>query len=249
MTVLKADRIEIVHHARRTSVSLDSMVRINRKAAGLNVFRLGRLALVAAVGITCGSMALYPGGTYLDPSMRGYSIFLNSLSDLGSRRSWSGTANPASWFYTVGALMFVVGTASCLLGLLRVYSRLPGSRGLVRGAGALLSLTALAMIGVAFAPQDQFQVLHGGLTLFAIGSFPLASLLLGIATLKGNSRWAPFSWFTLAIVIALWGASIFGKPQTKLQLAVPVTLQKIVAICIIVTLAAHSKRAERLSKE
>lgn len=223
------------------------MVAINRRA-GLNGFRLGRLALAAAVAITCGSIVLYPGGTCLDPSTRGYSMLLNSLSDLGSRRAWSGEVNPASWFYTAGALLFVVGTAASLLGLLRFYSRLPGSGGLIKGAGALLRLTALAMTGVALAPQDRSHALHSGFTLFAIGSFPLASLLLGIATWKADSTWAPFSWFALAIVIVLWGGSTAGQPQTNVQLAAPVTLQKIVAIWIIVTLTVLGNHVERLLK-
>ncbi len=59
-------------------------------------FKLSRLGMVAAAALAMTAMPLYPGGTPLNRGTRGYSLFHNSLTDLGRTVAWNGEANPGS---------------------------------------------------------------------------------------------------------------------------------------------------------
>jgi hypothetical protein len=211
-------------------------------------FKVTRLALAASAGLTCFAMALYPGGTYLDPTTRGYSMFQNSLSDLGSGVSWSGQPNPGAWVHLAASIMLIAGSAACFIGLVRAYSISPATTLLARLAGGLVAVAAIAMTGVAFEPQDRFPTLHGNFTVLALGAFALATLLLSIATALSDRsrRLVPIGWLTLTGVIVAWSCVIPKRPTTPVDLAIPVILQKLVAVVLLATLTFQSYQAERL---
>src|SRR5476649_1313402 len=97
--------------------------------ASATVFKLVRWAIALAVILTGVAMILYPGGTLRDPSVRGYSMFQNSLSDLGSSVAWDGQTNAlGALVFTMAFTLFAISTAACLLALVRVYAASPGVR-------------------------------------------------------------------------------------------------------------------------
>jgi hypothetical membrane protein len=214
------------------------------------VFRLTRWALLAAAVLTGIAMILYPGGTFLRPASPGYSFFENSLSDLGSTVAWSGEANRGSPFHLAASLILVLAGCACVLGLIRVYSSSLIPRRLARGAGIIVLLAGTALLGAALTPQNRYPALHGRFTLLAVGSFPVATVLLGLATaLDGRlRRRVTICWFVLTSIVVAWtSVMLSARPTTDLQMAIPVTLQKLVALTLVGTLVFQSYEAERVA--
>jgi hypothetical membrane protein len=214
------------------------------------VFRLTRWAFVVAAALTGIAMILYPGGTFLRPASPGYSFFQNSLSDLGSTVAWSGRANRGALFHLAASLILVLAGCACFIALIRVYSSSLIPRRLARGAGIVVLVAGTALLGAALTPPDRYSTLHGRFTLLAVGSFPIATALLGLATaLDGRFRArVAICWFLLTSLVVAWTSVMLSvRPTTDLQLAIPVTLQKLVAITLVGTLMFQSCEAERVA--
>jgi hypothetical protein len=121
---------------------------------------------------------------------------------------------------------------------------------LARAAGAVVLVAGAGLVGAALTPQDRYSALHGQFTLLAVGSFPMATALLSLATAL-NARFrrrVPISWFVLTLVVVAWASVMLSaQPTTDLELAIPVTLQKVVAITLVATLTFQSYEAERVA--
>jgi len=212
------------------------------------VFRLTRWALLMAAALTGIAVLLYPGGTFLRPARPGYSFFQNSLSDLGRTVAWNGQANRGSLLYLAASLILVLAGCACFTALIRVYSLSACARGLTRVAGAFLLLAAAGLTGAALSPQDRQAALHGRFTLLAVAAFPVATALLGLATARDNRfrHRVAICWFALTCIEVIWTSVMLSVlPTNDLQLAIPVTLQKLVAIALVGTLVLQSWEADR----
>jgi hypothetical membrane protein len=212
------------------------------------VIRAIRWALLGAILLTISAMLLYPGGTSLNRDVRGYSFFHNSLSDLGATVSWNGVPNRGSLLEIFASLALVVAGALSVVVVIPAYSATTLSRAFARAAGAVLLVSSVALIGLALAPEDRAPVLHGRFTLIAVGSFPLATLLLSAASAicRRFPRRVWLAWFGLTTVVVAWLSAMSIQPETDLTLAIPVTLQKVVAVCGIGTLLFQVHEVERL---
>jgi hypothetical protein len=211
------------------------------------VFKLTRWALLVAAVLTGVAMILYPGGTVLRPATRGYSFFENSLSDLGGTVAWSGQANPGSLFHLAACLILVLAGGSCFLMLIRVYSSSPTTGFLARAAGAFVLVAGAGLVGAALAPQDRHPALHGQFTLLAVASFPMATAFLTLATARSgrHRRRVPICWGMLTVIVIAWAVVMLStRPTTDLELAIPVTLQKVVAVTLVAVLILQSFEAE-----
>jgi hypothetical protein len=214
----------------------------------LMVFKLTRWAAVSAAALTGIAMLLYPGGTLLNPSTHGYSFFQNSLSDLGSTVAWGGQPNShAAQFLMSGAGILALAGVGCFVALVRVYSSSRVTRWLARIAGAAGWLSCAGLIGASLTPADRNLALHGRFTLLAFGAFLVAILLFAWATALNDRfpRRVPIGWLALALVLVGWISVMPWAPATDLELAIPVTLQKIVAIAMLVIFSFQSYEAER----
>ena len=213
------------------------------------VFRLVRWVAALAVVLTGIAMLLYPGGTLRDPSVRDYSLFQNSLSDLGSRVAWSGRTNtPGAQIFTAAFTLFAVGSAACLLALVRLYAASPVARRVSFMAAGMGVLSCAGLTGAAMTPQDLDLALHGSFTMLALVGGVIALLLLAYATALDRRfrRRVPVGWLTLAALLVAWMSVMPWRPSTDLALAVPVTLQKVVAVAVVATLLFQSREAERV---
>jgi hypothetical protein len=134
--------------------------------------------------------------------------------------------------------------------LIRLYSSSRIPRRLARAAGIFALVAGAALLGAALTPPDRYATLHGRFTLFAVGTFPRATAFLGLATaLDGRfRRRVAISWFVLTSIVIAWtSVMLSARPTTDLQLAIPVTLQKLVAITLVATLVFQSCEAERVA--
>ena len=211
------------------------------------MLKLTRWAAVSGAVLTGIAMFLYPGGTLLNPSTHGYSFFQNSLSDLGSTVAWGGQPNSrGARFFLSGSGILAVAGVGCFVALVRVYSSSRITRWLAHTAGAAGWLACVCLIGASLTPQDRNFALHGRFTLLALGAFLVATLLLAWVTALNNRfpRRVPIGWLVLALVLVAWFSVMPWAPTTDLALTIPVTLQKIVAVAVLVIFPFQSHEAE-----
>jgi hypothetical membrane protein len=212
------------------------------------VLTLSRYGALTAAVLTVVAIFLYPGGTSLNPTTRGYSFFQNSLSDLGSTVAWNGQANPSASVHFAASSVLVAAALGCFGVLIRIYSTSPIARWSSRIAGAVLVLAGVGVIGVALTPYDRDAPLHGRFTLLAVSAFPIATSLLCVATLVTDRlrRRVAVGWCALTAVVVVWASTMLQSgPMTAMQLAIPVTLQKLVAGALVAIIVFQSREAER----
>lgn len=212
------------------------------------IFTLARWACIVAVVLAIISMLLYPGGTFHDPSRRGYSFFQNFLSDLGATVAWGGQPNYASAILFVtsfSALALVLAGAT--VALVKLYSSSKIRRRLSRTAGAAGVISCVSMIGAALTPPNLFLSLHIQFGSLAHAGCLLTSLLFAAVTARDNRvpRGVPAGWLLLAIVIIAhysmqWGPGI----ETVQGLTFHVTAQKIAAIAVLAIFIYQSYKAD-----
>jgi hypothetical protein len=214
----------------------------------LIALNLTRLAAFGGAALTGIAMFFYPGGTFRNPSANGYSLFQNSLSDLGSTIAWNGQPN---YF---GALSFVSGFAIlalagavCFVALVRVYSSSRITRWLARAASAAGILSCAALIAAAVAPEDRNPALHGQFTWIACGAFLAATLLFTFATALNDNfrRRVPLGWTLLTLVLFAWIAVGPLRLINDPSLTIAIVLQKVVGIMMLSIFAFQSYEAKR----
>jgi len=215
------------------------------------VFKLTRQAGIAAALLIGVAMLLYPGGTFRNPSTSGYSFFQNSLSDLGSTIAWRGRPNPTgALFFAAGSAIAALAGIGCFVTLVRVYATSRSARYPARAAGAAGVISCVGLIGAALMPQDRFPALHGQLSLLAALACPVASLLLASTSFRDRRfpRRVAGGWLLLAIVLISWVSIMqWGPaPTTDEWLTIPVTMQKIVAVAIVVVFSYEMYEADRV---
>lgn len=210
-----------------------------------------RWATTLAVVLILIAMLVYPGGTGRDPTARGYSFFRNSLSDLGSTVAHSGESNHLGaglFFASLGLLTIAIGR--CLVALIRLYSRAPVPRYLVRAAGIGGMFGCLALAGVAFTPHDKSPELHGQFTLVAYLAFVIAAIFSGLAAARDGrfSRGAVTAWLVLAGVLIVHVSIMRLGPlvTTDSSLMLHVTSQKIVALAVVCILVYQGREVSRI---
>jgi hypothetical membrane protein len=210
------------------------------------VLKVTRYGAILAAVLTIIAMFLYPGGTVLNPNTSGYSFFQNSLSDLGATVAWNGHVNPSSRIHLAASVMLVLAGVGCFGSLVRLYSGSPITTWLAGTAGAVAALAGVGLIGAGLAPYDRDAALHRWFSLLAVMAFPVATSLLFVATVVNDSlrRRISVGWFALTGVVVLW-ASMMLRPQptTELELAIPVTLQKLAAAALVATIVFQSREA------
>jgi hypothetical membrane protein len=107
-----------------------------------DMFRLAAATCILFFLMTAIAMLLYPGGTFVDPSTRGYSFFANFFSDLGATRTPSGATNTLSMILFASALAIVgIGLAVFFVALTEFF-RDSRSGPILPTTGAVLGVIA-----------------------------------------------------------------------------------------------------------
>jgi hypothetical membrane protein len=205
------------------------------------------LAIALLAAITSGR--LYPGGTVLDASTRGYSFTHNFLSDLGSTVAFNDGRN------TVGALLFdvaiivaVLVLAGTFIAVVRLLSTAPRGAAFARLAGVAGAVVCVGFLGVAFTPLDRAFRIHMVSSLIACYSFPVATTLLAVGTSRdGRFRArAMLGWAMLTVVLVSFiGMAHLGPSvATERGVMTQVITQKIMAVSVLVVLWLESTEVE-----
>ena len=207
-----------------------------------------------AVGIaaTCclAAMAVYPGGTALDPATRGYSLSRNFFSDLGSTVAYGGQPNEP------GAMLFVASLAALLVGvagfLMASYGVFAGpARSWARVAIALGVLVCIAFSGVALTPEDRFFMAHVQFTYSGFRIAPGVAAFLAVATFRDTRfpRRAGIVWVLLGAVLCGYLAVLERGPHATSDagLVTQVVAQKLVTVAAVLALIFQSYHAARIT--
>ena len=208
-----------------------------------------RYALSIALLAVVVSGLLYPGGTVLDASTRGYSVTHNFLSDLGSTVAFNDAPNTAgAVLFAVGVLLGVAVLASTFVGAVRLLSTEPRARAFARLAAVAGALVCLGFLGVALAPADRAFRLHILSSRGAFYSFPVATALLAMATMRDGrfrSR-ATVGWLTLTVVLVgfIVVAHVCRGLAPTRAVTTEASAQKIMAVAVLVVLWIESREAE-----
>lgn len=211
-----------------------------------------RYGLAIASSALVASGLLYPGGTALDASTRGYSFTHNFLSDLGSTVALNDARN------TAGALLFgcalivgVVLLAGSFIAAVRLLSGTPRGRVFARFAVVAGGLVCAGFLGLALTPLDRAFQLHMVAGMVAFRSFPVATALLAIATVRdGRFRArAAVGWAALTVVLVGFVVMTHLGPSTATErgLIIQALTQKIMAVTVLVVLWVESREAEMAS--
>jgi cytochrome bd-type quinol oxidase subunit 2 len=208
-----------------------------------------RLALAGALVLLGASIVLYPGGTFLDESTRGYSFAHNFLSDLGStvalnyQRNWAGAI-----LFGLAIVLGVFTLGACIVATVRVLSVATAARFLARLAAAGAVLVCVGYLGVAVTPEDRSMGLHLAFGMVAFRTFPVVTTLLALATMRDDRfrARAATGWIVLTLVLAGFIAVGHLGPSVRTEhgLTVQVLTQKTMALAVIVVLWLESHETE-----
>jgi hypothetical protein len=120
-----------------------------------------RYGLAVALSAAVASGLLYPGGTVLDESTRGYSLTHDFLSDLGSTVAFNDASNTAGALLFAVAVVVAVGVlAGSFVAAVRLLSASPPARPFARLAAVAGALVCVGFLGVALTPADRAFGLH-----------------------------------------------------------------------------------------
>jgi hypothetical protein len=198
-------------------------------------------------------MFFYAGGIYNNPSIKGYSFFMNFFSDIGRTVAHSGDSNMISFiffslaFFLVGALLIPMFIAfpfffdkNTLNWVLVIF-------------GSLLGLfTAICFMGITFAPSDIHPAAH---SFFVYGGFItgfLVSILYSASIFRKESynKLYGFNFLFFTIILAFYLGILFVGPsiETPHGLIIQVTGQKIVLYTFAACLFIHGYGAYKQEK-
>lgn len=134
--------------------------------------------VVAFVVLDAAAMALYPGGTWWDPTTHGVRFWQNFLCDLEWNPALNGEPNPVGSRLAQTAMLVLVAG---FVPFWWIAARLFPARRVLGAAVRVLGLTSVAgMVAVVLMPSDRFGALHGAAVVLA-GLPGLSAALLAAA--------------------------------------------------------------------
>jgi hypothetical membrane protein len=219
----------------------------------VTIWTLVRAAILWFVVCAGAGMALYPGGTRLDPGTVGYSFTQNAFSDLGRTVARNGEPNPVSaTLFVLGLTPAGVGLAGFFVALLPLVSNHSRGRG-VAWFGCLAGIVAgVAYVVVAWTPANRLPFEHVMAQNWAFRSFLVASVLLGFVTARStifSFRTAAVWWMFGGLLLAFILIGIFGPSRrTEAGLVIQVVAQKVIVFSALVIVAFQSYEAQRASR-
>jgi hypothetical membrane protein len=149
-------------------------------------FRLSAIFFALFVMLTAVAMALYPGGTILDPKTEGYRLSENFFSDLGRRHAPDGRSNLPSMILFITAMGFsALGGVIFFVNAPRLC---PQNRQWARAASFFGVISALSYLAIGAYPIDLYEQTHLLFVQIAFSASFFAATLYYIAMAR-NPIW------------------------------------------------------------
>ena len=178
------------------------------RATGRRAALATLLCLLGFAGSWLGAMALYPGGTWLDPTQMGQSFFGNFFCDLAQPTSLSGVPNPVGSRLAQGAMLLFAGALAGLFWVVpQHFAPTLRARAGVRAMG---TLSVLVFIAVPLTPSERFGNFHAALALLASALGMLAALVAVRALLISPGRARALGVLgALGLAVGAFAAAVF----------------------------------------
>jgi 4-amino-4-deoxy-L-arabinose transferase-like glycosyltransferase len=212
------------------------------------ISRLSRWAATGAVLLIVIAISLYPGGTRRDSRATGFSFSQNFLSDLGMTVTHGGESNRIGAGVFAASFGFLaLSIVGCALAFLRFHSTAPRARSLAAAGAIGVLLVGAGLLGAAVSPADVSPTVHMRSAALASATAPLALLLFAAAAARDSRlpRRVSVAWVVLAIAVGAWFAMRWGPGvNTDLGLRIQATVQKAVAVAIVVGLVYQTYQAK-----
>jgi hypothetical protein len=224
-----------------------------RRGQTMRIFRIAGAMAIGSIGFGVASLLLYPGGTYLDRSARGYSFFHNLLSDAGMTVAFSGQPNPVgSMFATFASVLAAAAVIGCAAGLVGVYCSSRAQRRASRTAAALLVMSCVGWVGAVFSPPNRSPLLHMHFATLALGATAAATLSFAVATMRDRRfpRAVPLAWTAVTVMIPALLSARWWAPAvtTDGALMFHAIMQKLVIFGSVGILIYQSRVASRVAR-
>jgi hypothetical membrane protein len=215
----------------RSSLQIDKSLML---AVGLAL-----ASVVQFVAVVPRAMQLYPGGTILDATTRGYSWNENWLSDLGRVRAFNGDDNRASAkLFNRSVVVLGIGMILFFLASNRAFEEMTPLRAIGQMSGVL---AGVGLIGVGFTPVDRFYTAHMNSLLLWI--IPMAGYAVILAIECFNSGGFLNQLLAAACTLLVLGVGYYALSTATTEV---IRVQKLVAVLSIswfVMLAARVSMA------
>lgn len=218
------------------------------------LFRWISVGCCAFIVLTSVAMVIYPGGTWRDPTTRGYRFSRNFFSDLGMTVAHNGAPNTPSLVLFVLAL--ALGGAGLALFFLLVprFFRRDGWVKVLAGGGSLLGVVAgLSFIGIALTPANLYKDAHILMVNVAFRAFPAAVGCYVVAILWEPAYPNRFLWSFGALggLLLLYLVLLTQGPPVEQAggLVIQAVGQKIIVYASLLGIAAQSLAAASLLQD
>lgn len=213
-------------------------------------FTVSVIACTVFLIFTSLAMVFYPGGTLLDPTIRGYSFWMNALSDMGMTRVFSKVPNRlSSVLFTLGLGSAGVGLGIFFMAFARFFKQTTVESFLGRSGAFLGVLAGIAFVGVAATPADLFLQSHLWFVNWAFQLFTLATLCFTICIML--SRCYPrgdgliLAGFTVLLISYVMLLNLGPSMDTPRGLMIMVAGQKVIAYASVISVLILALRARQ----
>ncbi|MBK9032473.1 MAG: hypothetical protein IPL61_14380 [Myxococcales bacterium] len=213
-----------------TAPHVDPAIARARRRAGLLLY-----AAIQFVVLTAIAMVAYAGGSFADPSSRGYQFTRNFLSELGATRSWGGRPNHVSAGLFALALGGLGLAFAAFAGTWRAFAF---GRGRARRAGvaaqACGTASGAAFLAVAVTPINVALTLHNAFVTAAFGLlFGYAASITVVSWRNGAPRARLAASLAYLLLVGAYFATVVVAVRTGVTTArgfqMMVISQKLVA--------------------
>ncbi|MFX0043857.1 MAG: hypothetical protein ACFE8L_13175 [Candidatus Hodarchaeota archaeon] len=199
-------------------------------------------------------MLFYAGGTYRDPSIEGYSFFMNFFSDIGRTVAHSGESNLLSFvFFSLAFFIVGIFLVPSFLAFPNFFDRGSMEYWISIGGSILGIFSAFCFSGITFAPSDVHRAVHIFFVYagFLIGFFAAFLYSIAIFVNKNYPKHYGYNFIVFTVILALYLVFLFAGPssETANGLVIQVTAQKIVLYTFAICLFIHGYSAWKVEKE
>jgi hypothetical protein len=217
-------------------------------------FRFGIFACLQFVVVTIVAMGIYPGGTMVEPSNRGYSFFRSFFSELGMTVTSGGRPNLPS------AILFIIALTVAGAGLIVFYLATPRFFQQPRLArvlsvvGSILGVVSGgAYIGIAWTPANLFEEAHTHFVLLAFRSFLVVVVCYAVAIFVNkaypNRYGVVYVLFAALLAGYIWLLTQGPGLETERGIVIQATGQKVIVYAAILCTLIQSWGALRQGDE
>lgn len=193
------------------------------------------------------AMAFYPGGTYTNPTTKGYSFFQNFFRELGLRATHLGGQKIISLALFAPALVMVEAMLIMFFLAFQQFFQKTRSGRMLNSAGTVLGiLSGICFMGVV-VPADVNMAIHKSFVIWAFRLLPAAVMCYMIVMLGDKEHPKEYAWELVAYFVLLVGYMLLldlgPEITTDTGVVIQAAGQKVIVYISIITIMIQADGA------